>query len=318
MDPAPAAAGTRRGCRLGGQRLPIPGCWVWALGWDAGCRATVHAEAVCFCPGLRTGHTKLSEGGWPLSQPRAQGSVLGPSPCWELVGQWRAAGSGSGRPGGWPPPNLGRGGLCLSATHPRPGGFLPVGLMSCLGGRLVGACARLPRGVTGPSDATGCSGSRLGSGGTRGQSWVAAGTALWGWLGGLGRGSGGRPRTRGQATGLLGASVPRAHRWAWPATVEAEKKTSFPFVTENVTALTTGPAQAGGIQAFKSDRFAQNQPRLKVTLKTGGRVEAVLPGKGGPHRGPQDDCLRWRVWGGVVLTRWLWALGGWAPVPGRF
>lgn len=238
-------------------------------------------------------------------------TVLGAG--WSVESSWVRVGASWG----WPPPNLGRGGLCLSATRPRPGGFLPVGLVSCLGGRLVGACARLPRGVTGPSDATGCLGSRLGSGGTRGRSWVAAGTALWGWLGGLGRGSGGRPRTRGQATGMLGASVPQVHRWAWPATVEAEK-TTFPFVTENVTALTTGPAQAGGIQAFESDRFAQNQPRLKVTLKTGGCVEAVLPGKGGPHQGPQDDCLRWRVGGGVVLTRWLWALGGWAPVLGRF
>ena len=37
---------------------------------------------------------------------------------------------------------------------------------------------------------------------------------------------------------------------------EAEMKTTFLFVTENVIILTTGPTQAGGIQAFKSDRFA--------------------------------------------------------------
>ena len=82
---------------------------------------------------------------------------------------------------------------------------------------------------------------------------------------------------------MLEASVPRVHRWARLATAEAEMKTTFLLVTENVTALTTGSARAGGIQAFKSDQFAQNQPGLKVTFRTGGCGEAVLPGKGGPH-----------------------------------
>lgn len=74
---------------------------------------------------------------------------------------------------------------------------------------------------------------------------------------------------------MLEASVPRVHRWARLATAEAEMKTTFLFVTENITALTTGSARAGGIQAFKSDQFAQNQSGLKVTLRTGG----CAPGK---------------------------------------
>ena len=186
----------------GGQRLPSPGCWVWALGWDASCRVViVHGEAVCFCPGLRTGHTKLSEGGWPRSWPPSRGSVPGPSPCRDLVSQRKAAGSGSGHPGGGRPPTLGRGGLCFSATLPRPGRVLPVRAelrsLSCLGGRLVGVCARLPRGVTGPSDATGWSGSGRGpwapgeQGGGAGWRQPCGG----GWVA-LGRGPRGRPRTR--------------------------------------------------------------------------------------------------------------------------
>ena len=216
---------------------------MWALGWDASCRVViVHGEAVCFCPGLRTGHTKLSEGGWPLSWPLSQGSIPGPSPCWDLVSQRKAAGSGSGRPGGGRPLTLGRGGgLCFSATLPKPGRVLPVRAelrsLSCLGGRLVGACARLPRGVTGPSDATGWSGSRRGpwapgeQGGGAGWRQPCGG----GWVA-LGGGPGGRPRTRGQAAGMLEASVPRVHRWARLATAEAEMKTTFLWVTENVTA----------------------------------------------------------------------------------
>lgn len=96
--------GTVRDCPLRGQRLPSPECWVWAQGWDASFRVViVHCESVCFCPGLRTGHTELSDEGWSLSQLPSQGSVPGPSPYRELVGQQRAAGSGSRRPGGGRP-----------------------------------------------------------------------------------------------------------------------------------------------------------------------------------------------------------------------
>uniref|UniRef100_A0AAA9SMZ9 Solute carrier family 41 member n=1 Tax=Bos taurus TaxID=9913 RepID=A0AAA9SMZ9_BOVIN len=70
-------------------------------------------------------------------------------------------------------------------------------------------------------------------------------------------------------------------------------KTTFLFVTENMTALTTGSARAGGIQAFKSDQFAQNQSGLKVTLRTGG----CAPGKRrSPLRTPRrSPSLHWPV-----------------------
>ncbi|XP_024839106.1 solute carrier family 41 member 3 isoform X8 [Bos indicus x Bos taurus] len=92
---------------------------------------------------------------------------------------------------------------------------------------------------------------------------------------------------------MLEASVPRVHRWARLATAEAEMKTTFLFVTENMTALTTGSARAGGIQAFKSDQFAQNQSGLKVTLRTGG----CAPGKRrSPLRTPRrSPSLHWPV-----------------------
>lgn len=86
-------------------------------------------------------------------------------------------------------------------------------------------------------------GSRNGLVGAAGQPWAGV-------LGG-GLGQGGRPPS---GWGLRSCEF--TGRWAQPAVAEAEMKTTFLFVTENVIILTTGPTQAGGIQAFKSDRFA--------------------------------------------------------------
>lgn len=210
------AAGTLGGCRLGAQRLPRPGCWVWALGWDASCRVViVHAEAVCFCPGLRTVHTGLSDGGWPLSRPPPRGSVPGPSPCRELVGQQRAAGSVSGSPRGAPHPGQRRS-LFLSHARQAWGGPACEGCaqereLPGAGSSLAGVCAQLPRGVTGLSDATGCLGSERGpwapGGPGGGAGWQQERSCGGGWAA-LGGGPGGRPRTRGRAALRLGASVP--------------------------------------------------------------------------------------------------------------
>lgn len=88
------------------------------------------------------------------------------------------------------------------------------------GSSLAGVCARLPRRVTDLSDATCCLASGWGPwapGGTRGRSWVAAGTVLWGQLGSPGQGSWGEASDKGAGRPQAGGFGPVSSQVGGPS-----------------------------------------------------------------------------------------------------
>lgn len=177
----------------------------WAFRW----RVVTQPASI---PGLRPGSFTLSGAGWSAES------------SWVRVGESQGG-----------PPTLGGGGLCFSATCPRPGEALPVraalrsvscpGQAAALQERVPGspggllACL-MPRAawdLGGASGLRGDQGAELG--GSRNSLVGAAGQPWAGVLGG-GLRQGGRPPT---GWGLRSREF--TGRWAQPAMAEAERKT---------------------------------------------------------------------------------------------